>query len=211
MPGDLLGDLSVIPLEPTGAWLSKFIEERIVLDKRMRYPTAAAYDQLALCLLWYRQMYRMQQSFFSEPVSDTRRHYLRLLDDLSRATAAIERERLNWLNTIVLPNPLMTGQPAEDARSDLAALDSLKTAIAAVQGRAFLYAEPFLPEGWHSYAADLAEEFRKAMWSTNPGLPLPASNEGPLTRFLHAFIPYVSGETPKQTAIARHFDRHIEG
>jgi hypothetical protein len=45
------------------------------------------------------------------------------------------------------------------------------------------------------------------MHSTNPGLELRPSNNGPVVRFLKALIPKITGEDPTLNSIARYLQR----
>lgn len=60
---------------------------------------------------------------------------------------------------------------------------------------------------WHTYVQWLRSQFEHAMRSTNPGLDVRPSNDGPLTRFIAAVIPLITGENPKPPAIARQLQR----
>ena len=96
-------------------------------------------------------------------------------------------------------------------QKDLVALDALIAAVAATRARHSLLlpisqlAAPI--ERWHHFAEDLADAFRKAMHSTNPGLELRLSNNGPVVRFLKALVPEITGEKPTLGSIARHLQR----
>lgn len=68
------------------------------------------------------------------------------------------------------------------------------------------FSPPF-PEQWHQFAPWLADRFRVAMHSTNPGPVLGTAAVGPLTCFLAAVIPLITGETPKPPAIGRYLQR----
>ena len=47
----------------------------------------------------------------------------------------------------------------------------------------------------------IAKNFREAMRSTNPTLTFALSNNGPLSRFVAAVIPLVTGERPTEAAV----------
>jgi hypothetical protein len=65
-------------------------------------------------------------------------------------------------------------------------------------------------EKWHTYVVPLTEYFRDAMQVANPGIKLELSNHGPVSNFLAAVIPLISGESPKDETIARYLQREKE-
>jgi hypothetical protein len=94
-------------------------------------------------------------------------------------------------------------------QEDLVTLDALVAAVAATRKLLLkilnLLGQPI--ERWHDFALDLAEAFREAMHSTNPGLELRPSNNGPVVRFLKAVVPKITGEDPTLNSIARYLQR----
>lgn len=60
---------------------------------------------------------------------------------------------------------------------------------------------------WHKYARDLQVFFVEAMEEANPGSEIRLADDGPVSRFIAAVIPFITGERPKPTAIARHLQR----
>lgn len=60
---------------------------------------------------------------------------------------------------------------------------------------------------WKRLAPILVRTFRKAMRSTNPGIELRISNDGPVARFCAAVIPMITGEEPTAITVARHLQR----
>ncbi len=134
-----------------------------------------------------------------------RRRFLAALDELTGAAPAIQNERLRWLG-MARANALISGVAAETALDHLAALHNLSIALAVMCDRTFLHSAPVVPEHWHSVAVILAEEFCKAMLSTNSKRPR-YSNDGPVAGFLAKAIPDVTGETPTRHAVARYLQR----
>jgi len=60
---------------------------------------------------------------------------------------------------------------------------------------------------WHRFAHPLADEFRTAMASTNPGTKFGQSDNGPVVRFLELVIPKITGETAERSAIEQFLRR----
>jgi hypothetical protein len=62
-------------------------------------------------------------------------------------------------------------------------------------------------ERWHKFAEVLVKFFRTAMRSTNDNQTIELSNKGPVSRFLEAVIPLVSGEEPNGETVVRYIQR----
>jgi len=60
---------------------------------------------------------------------------------------------------------------------------------------------------WHGIAKHLETAFVAAMRSTNPKLDIGLSNEGPVTRFVVAVVPHLTGEDPTAQGVAQHLKR----
>jgi hypothetical protein len=61
-------------------------------------------------------------------------------------------------------------------------------------------------EKWYRFAEILLQYFRTAMRSTNDQT-IKLSNDGPISRFLEAVIPFISGEEPKGETVMRYLQR----
>jgi len=112
------------------------------------------------------------------------------------------------------PANLLRGPDWRRMEEDCAALNRLIDAIKGVQSREFfqrrspLRTPPLGRKGgarWHHYANTLAAEFTKALRQANPGVEIKlGDDDNPVTRFVAAVIPLITGERVKQPAINRH-------
>ena len=58
--------------------------------------------------------------------------------------------------------------------------------------------------GWPDSAEYLARLFRKAMEGANPGIDLGVSNGGPVSRFVSAVMPAITGESVRPETVSAH-------
>jgi hypothetical protein len=195
---------SVKPM--TGAMLRALCAETGVV-RSGKEPSRAAYEDLAQTINDFRRLVSLSTGRWRESSGRTRRlaSGLRTLndvlpairDDCSEALKAAQRSRSEVMLRL--------------CQEDLVALDALIAAVAATRVRHSLLlpisqlAPPI--ERWHHFAEDLADAFRGAMHSTNPGLELRLSNNGPVVRFLKALVPEITGEEPTLNSVARYLQR----
>jgi hypothetical protein len=105
---------------------------------------------------------------------------------------------------------------AEATPGDLASLDHLAGAVQAARARVWASHPPRLRriEKSNDISEELADHFRAAMRSTNPGLELKFSNNGPIARFIAAVTPLiiVIGHPPPShlDTVARYLQRHAK-
>jgi hypothetical protein len=60
---------------------------------------------------------------------------------------------------------------------------------------------------WNDFGPELAGMFRQAVENANPGLQIGLADDGPIARFIALVVPYITGETPTVTAVARELQR----
>jgi hypothetical protein len=192
----------------TGPNLRKVLEQQRIVRGRAKFPTPDACDELALTLRVFRRNVSFS-STYTEARSrgaEARRRFRAALAELEATIPILRSERLNWIDRL-RGNLLLSGIQTETAQDDVALLDNLESMIVQAAERTFEVLEPAFPERWHELVVVLAEAFREAMRSTNPGLHLGHNDRSPLVRFLMFAIPYVTGETPMAGAIAVYLQR----
>jgi hypothetical protein len=60
---------------------------------------------------------------------------------------------------------------------------------------------------WHGFASNVAFDFGVCLKRANPGLTIRISNDGPPARYVAVVVPYITGEKPTVTAVARELQR----
>ncbi len=96
------------------------------------------------------------------------------------------------------------------ALEDKQAFDSLKLAILNLRNRKFLMNElrlGFDVKDWKPLAEILADRFIDALRSTNPGVAIGVSEDGPVSKFAEAVLPKIYGKSPKVGTISAHLKK----
>jgi hypothetical protein len=180
---------SVAPI--TGPDLCRIMDDQRVV-RSGRALSAAAYAKLADGVTELRDMVALGRGVFRQHDALTER-CAGALATLADVLPALRREY-------------------ECERAELEALDKLTDAVRVACGRP--WAQPPGDGGrlekWKDVAEALERDFRDAVASTNPGLKLGLSNDGPVARFVTAMIPHVTDERPTCDAVARCLQRETQ-
>lgn len=197
---------------PDGDHMRRWLrDEKIIIDARMFLPTIDSCEELAGIAggirLWInasRTSWRADRDR-KQRISKAIASLLADLPDLNRdlkATIDNYSRRQNEASAILVR---LTQKEQSAVQALTRGLDAVKACPGIFASLLNRYEDI---DKWHDYVDDLAKAFRDAARSTNPDEPFPPSNSGPLTRFLSAAIPHISGETPNTVAIARYLQRH---
>jgi hypothetical protein len=189
------------PEKLTEGWM-KALLEKVVLDRRMNIPGKDERYELMIMVSGMR--FAVSSVNRDDRVSSDRNR--RLLAAL-KAIAEEAPATIAWEQFVIGAFPQVAR--TVDRLSDLTGLHTHAARILSAPERAGIrvIASPS-PIGWHDYCFRLAEEFRKAMASTNPGLTLKVSNNGAIAKFIAAVAPVISNEHPKTVAVARFMARN---
>ena len=138
----------------------------------------------------------------SSILEDWRQHYLgsHIFDPLKKEAGKRANELLTALDQI--RREYEHGLPmVPEIRSKIEALD---WAVEAVKGlrKEGIAVENAQPLGWKWLSNALPGDFTEAIRSTNPGREIGISDDGPLSRFVAAIAPYLTGEHPTARSVS---------
>jgi len=186
----------------TGETLSELCNQAKVIKGDMTPPSTAAWRRLAAYI-------NVGRRDHMDPGA-SRRRLLQILTEVDQITdELLEELRMESFAPVNLlaDNKYYVG-------GAVAVVKQLTDAINEVRSHLFFQADKPLVEQrnrkrakWPGYADILASFFVEAMKETNPDIEIRLGDDGPVSRFLAAVIPSITGERPKPAAIARHLQR----
>lgn len=189
----------------SGAALGELLKKKKIVSRRMRPPPADAWEPLATILDGLR--WNWNASFTAD--HEARQEVDRAKERFQAALVVLaETAPVLLPRYMALANSHMIRQTADLARARAGTLHSLVGLIPQVQSL-FLEADAPSYLHWHDFAVGLADAFRVAIHTTNPGHPLGIGLGGPVVCFLaEVVIPHVSGERVERDAIKKYLKRH---
>ncbi len=187
----------------TGPQLRALFEEWGVCSGRQKRPNTEGMETLAAAV---RDLSREVQAHRGRPMEAADARHQRVTAAIRTLQADLPAWREDCRSGAALA--AAGGSLQGMLRRQAQALDALSSALAgalrasAVPGR-FSDLAPAV-ERWHDFVVDLADAFQTAMLTTNDGLVVGLTADGPLVRFLVRAIPLVSGECPTAEAAGKY-------
>jgi hypothetical protein len=183
------------------------VRELLWTTKVLRRPKqlpAAAEEGLARRLEFVRDLYRIDQLL--EPINATKRELKDTLKVAKKTVIALREHQQKFHDAAKNARAANPGQQnikliCQVLHGDLEEINCLDGLLASATNMSVLKERKNDAQKWQKYGLTVVDALQQALGSM--GIPLGiSSGNGPAARFVAAFIPYLTGETPNVLSVA---------